>query len=86
MNQSLIFSDSLQWNAEWSSVHFVAQQQGMTIDCYISRTALQALSGEKVHQAQQAMVLFEQFRFDIEDKAEKLIEQEAFDELGRLFI
>lgn len=86
MNQSVIFSDSCQWDAERSAIHFVAQQQGMTIDCYISLAVLQTLSGTEGGQPQQAIDLFEQFRFDIEDTAQELIDQEAVDEQGCLVI
>ncbi|QYJ86102.1 DUF1488 domain-containing protein [Shewanella mesophila] len=86
MNQSVIFGDSCQWDTDRSSVHFVAQQQGMTIDCYINLAALLALSGLEEAQPQQVIALFEQFRFDIEDRAQELIDQEAVDEQGCLVI
>ena len=86
MNQSVIFSDSCQWSAERSSVHFVAQQQGVTINCYIDLAVLRALSGTDVAQPLRAIEVFEQFRFDIEDKAQELIEREAVDEQGCLVV
>lgn len=83
MNQSIIFSDDATWDDELASIQFTGQQQGMTILCYISLNELSQLSQEVVEQ-QQAKSVFEQYRFDIEDLAEELIEQEAFDEKGRI--
>lgn len=86
MNQSVIFTDTTNWAAGLASVHFTAQQQGMNINCYISLTSLSELSGQVIEKPASALVVFEQYRFDIEDKAEALIEIEAFDEQGRIFI
>lgn len=84
MNQSIIFTEQLTWDAQQNAIHFTAQQQGMLIDCYISQKVLEHLAAEKINNSEQALSLFEQFRFDIEEQAEKLIEQEAFDVQGHI--
>ncbi len=84
MNQNIIFSDDMTWDDELASIQFTGQQQGMTIRCYIGLDALSQLSQEMVSDQQHAISMFEQYRFDIEELAEELIEQEAFDEQGRI--
>ena len=87
MNQSILFPDLQQWNSESQSMVFVAQSQGMNICCYISAIKLSKLAGLEVSSItneQQAVLIFEQCRFDIEDLAEELIEAEDFDELGHI--
>ncbi|ABO25592.1 DUF1488 domain-containing protein [Shewanella loihica] len=84
MNQSIIFTEQLTWDVQLSAIHFTAQQQGMVIDCYIGQKVLEHLAAEKINNSEQALSLFEQFRFDIEEQAEKLIEQEAFDVQGHI--
>ncbi|MCE9680556.1 DUF1488 domain-containing protein [Shewanella sp. AS1] len=86
MNQGVIFTEMLEWDANVSAIHFSAQQQGVLIDCYINKQVLEHLMAEKINSGEQAMQIFEQFRFDIEDQAEKLIEQEAFDVQGHILV
>ncbi len=82
MNQSIIFTEHLSWEPSLNAIHFTAQQQGVVIDCYIGQKVLEHLAAEKINNSEQAIMLFEQYRFDIEEQAEKLIEQESFDVQG----
>jgi hypothetical protein len=84
VNQSILFTDLQHWDEASSSVCFVAQYQGVNIDCYISMAKLVAMADEPASSAQEALALFDAQRFDIEDEAEALIEAEAFDELGAI--
>ncbi|GGP48909.1 transcriptional regulator [Shewanella algicola] len=80
MNQSVIFGDQLFVGAD--NVRFVAQQQGVNINCYVSFATISALCQSQVVSQHNAASLFEQCRFDLEDKAEELISQEAFTDNG----
>ena len=91
MNQSIIFPDLQDWQHASQSVVFPAQQQGANIECRISLAKLVALSGTNLaatdlNIATQVLAVFEDYRFDIEEMVEALIEQELFDELGRVII
>jgi hypothetical protein len=83
MNQSVIFTDQVY--LETNQVKFVAQQQGMNINCYASFLAISELC-DKVVSGSNAVCLFEQCRFDLEDQAEALIEQEAFSDSGDIIL
>jgi hypothetical protein len=84
MNQSVIFTDQV--FIEVDKVRFIAQQQGMHINCYVSFSAISELCDKQVVSEGNAMCLFEQCRFDIEDQAEALIEQEAFNDSGDIVL
>lgn len=90
MNQSIIFSDNEYYNDQLQQVEFQAQCQGHLIRCIISWEALKKLSEQsntliKANQ-QLALMLFDSARFDIEDLAEALINQQAFNEHGEILI
>lgn len=84
MNQSVIFSDQLFIEAD--KVRFVAQQQGVNINCYASFSAISMLCEQQEVNPSNVVNLFERCRFDLEDKAEALIEQEAFNDKGDIEI
>jgi hypothetical protein len=84
MNQSVIFTDQLY--VETNSVKFIAQQQGMNISCFAGFTLISQLCDNHLVNATNAASLFEQCRFDLEDKAEMLIEQETFNESGEIIL
>ncbi|UCX03085.1 DUF1488 family protein [Shewanella glacialimarina] len=84
MNQSVIFTDQLYM--ETNQVRFIAQQQGMHINCFASFAVISALCDHQVVNEHNAVHLFEQCRFDLEDKAEALIEQEAFSDSGDILL
>lgn len=86
MNQSILFSDQLTWNEEASMVEFHAQQAGMLIICLVSLDKLGKLNSSGEVSKENAFQQFEAARFDIEEIAESLVEDEAFDEQGRIII
>ncbi|MGR5096513.1 DUF1488 domain-containing protein [Vibrio maritimus] len=86
MNQSILFSDQLTWNEETGMVEFHAQQAGMLIICLVSLDKLGKLNNSNEVSKENAFEQFEVARFDIEEIAESLVEDEAFDEQGRVII
>jgi len=86
MNQSILFSDQLTWNEEAGMVEFHAQQAGMLIICLVSLDMLGKLNNSSEVSKENAFEQFEAARFDIEEIAESLVEDEAFDEQGRIII
>ncbi|GAL27384.1 hypothetical protein JCM19239_6697 [Vibrio variabilis] len=86
MNQSILFSDQLTWNEEAGMVEFHAQQAGMLIICLVSLDKLSKLNNSSEVSKENAFEQFEEARFDIEEIAESLVEDEAFDEQGRIII
>ncbi|MGJ8582166.1 MAG: DUF1488 domain-containing protein [Psychromonas sp.] len=90
MNQSIIFSDNEYYNLGLEQVEFQAQCQGRLIRCAIHWSILIKLSEENIPPAQAnekaALAFFETARFDIEDLAETLINQQAFNDDGNIII
>ncbi|WP_394497579.1 DUF1488 domain-containing protein [Shewanella sp. ENK2] len=84
MNQSILFTDIVDWHDAQQKLSFVAQVQGMNVTCMIKAETIEKLAAIKIENSQQALAAFEQIRFDIEDLAEELIESEAFDEQGMI--
>ncbi|MCG7491316.1 DUF1488 domain-containing protein [Vibrio sp. Of14-4] len=86
MNQSILFSDMQTWNEAKQVVLFPAQCCGALIQCQISKKALEKMSGCLLNDEQHILTVFSQFRFEIEELAEALIEDEAFDQTGMIEI
>ncbi len=86
MNQSILFPDLQSWDESLQSVNFPAQQSGALIECYVTKQKLIKVSGTEIESQQQAIEAFIASRFDLEEIAEELIEDEAFDEEGRIVI
>ncbi|CAM3136130.1 DUF1488 domain-containing protein [Vibrio mytili] len=86
MNQSILFPDIQSWDESSQSVNFPAQQSGALIECYVTKQKLTKMSGLSVECEQQAIEAFIAFRFDLEEMAEELIEDEAFNEEGYIMI
>ncbi|WP_418641814.1 DUF1488 domain-containing protein [Vibrio chaetopteri] len=86
MNQSILFSDQLEWNQELGVVEFHAQQAGVLIVCLVGLEILARLNDLNVVTKELAFECFEAVRFDLEEIAESLIEDEAFDEQGRVIV
>jgi hypothetical protein len=84
MNQSVIFSDTLTLAKQ--GIFFTAQQQGQTITCYISCDNLARLAGKLSIAMEEIESLFEEYRFDIEEWAETLINNEAFNEQDEIHL
>ena len=91
MNQSILFPDLQDWDSGSQIVVFPAQVQGANVECRISlqRLALlssEALTAETCDIEAKALAVFDEYRFDIEEEVEMLIEQESFDEQGRVVL
>ncbi|MDN2664772.1 DUF1488 domain-containing protein [Psychromonas sp. 14N.309.X.WAT.B.A12] len=88
MNQNILFSDNEYYNHDLQQVEFHAQCQGRLIHCVISWITLNALDQPNTPPAtaneRAALALFEAARFDIEDLAEALINQQAFNDNGSI--
>ncbi|MCL1068073.1 DUF1488 domain-containing protein [Shewanella olleyana] len=86
MNQSIIFTDIVEWNEATKTLSLIAQVQGMNVTCLITSARLERLASLTIQNEQEALTAFEQVRFDIEDIAEALIESESFDEQGYIHV
>ncbi|WP_136487773.1 DUF1488 domain-containing protein [Vibrio sp. H11] len=84
MNQSILFPDIQRWDEVLQAVVFPAQQSGALIECVVPLTELSRLSGRVVEGSQQALDTFAEWRFDLEESAEALIEDEAFNQYGQI--
>lgn len=86
MNQSILFPDLQHWDESKQAVVFFAQQNGALIECLVARQVLQELSGEALAESQHVMTVFSEWRFDLEELAEQVIEDEMFNSLGQIEI
>ena len=93
MNQAIIFSDNEQYNTISQQVEFQAQNKGVLISCVISLSHLQQLneqaeitSEQRINIETTALTLFDNPRFDIEDLAEEMINQQTFSEDGKIYL
>ncbi len=86
MNQSILFPDIQSWDESSQSVNFPAQQSGALIECYVTKQKLAKMNGSDIEGEQQAIEAFIACRFDLEEIAEELIEDEAFNEEGHIVI
>ncbi len=84
MNQSILFPEMQTWDSESQRVTFPAQQSGALIECSITKEELEKLSGATIFSEQQALDVFIQNRFDIEELAEEQIDEEQYNELGQI--
>ncbi|MEZ8692621.1 DUF1488 domain-containing protein [Vibrio splendidus] len=86
MNQSILFPDIQGWDEDNQSITFPAQQSGALIECVMSIEELSRLAGKEIKEGDQALTLFAELRFDIEELAEELIEEEEYDSSNRIQI
>lgn len=84
MNQSILFPDLQSWDEQHKEMTFPAQLAGALIECVVTQAELEKLSGQTINNAQQALDLFVQYRFDLEELAEQLIEDEEFNADGKV--
>lgn len=84
MNQSILFPDSERWNEEQQCIVFPAQQSGMLIECLVSLEKLSTISGQALRSGDEALQQFRALRFDLEELAEELIEDEQFNPKGQV--
>ncbi|HDT5886452.1 MULTISPECIES: DUF1488 family protein [Aeromonas] len=86
MNQGILFPELADWQPHEQRIHFPAQQMGALVDCYISRRRLEKMTGLSLAREEDILRAFESVRFDIEDMAEKLIEEQEFAEDGAIYL
>lgn len=86
MNQAILFPDVHEWDGELKAVKFPALQSGSLIDCTISLHRLIVLSGRDDINEKEVLNVFSEYRFDIEDIAEEMIEDEMFNDLDQIEI
>ena len=82
MNQSILFTEDQKWHEQLESIEFHAQVMGALVTCHVSKESMARITGSVVMDAEQALQLFSQYRFDFEELAESLIEDECFDDRG----
>ncbi|WP_028864940.1 DUF1488 domain-containing protein [Psychromonas aquimarina] len=86
MNQSILFPELQSYCELTEHIEFPAQTNGQLIYCVLGRDKLHQISQEQSENEAQLLALFEQYRFDIEELAEQLIENEQFAEDGKIYI
>ncbi|MCG7499242.1 DUF1488 domain-containing protein [Vibrio sp. Of7-15] len=86
MNQNILFPDDQTWDVEREVICFPAQQAGSLIQCVVDKEWLEKVSGSVIDDSAQALEAFSQCRFDAEDEAEALIEDESFNSSGEIEI
>lgn len=84
MNQSILFADIQTWDEQLQAVRFPAQNSGALIECLIRVEELEKLVGTNIADQQQALKVFSDSRFEIEELAEELIEDEEFNSQGEI--
>ncbi|SDK24580.1 Protein of unknown function [Ferrimonas sediminum] len=86
MNQQILFNDqlSVNWPQQW--IEFTAMVAGQRVGCFIALPTLAHLSDTDIGNEEQAIQAFERLRFDLEEEAETLIEEENFDAQGRIWL
>ncbi|MCP4955760.1 DUF1488 domain-containing protein [Photobacterium aquimaris] len=86
MNQDILFSDIQSWDAVRQAVNFPAQQGGALIICWVTLDWLQQHSGKSLSTSDEIIATFIEYRFDIEDIAEAMIDNEDFNDNGDIVI
>ncbi|PSU29537.1 DUF1488 domain-containing protein [Photobacterium lutimaris] len=86
MNQDILFADMQTWDSERQAVNFPAQQGGALIHCWVSLAWLEKEYGQILANEAAVLAVFAQHRFDLEDIAETLIEDEEFNVDGDIDI
>jgi hypothetical protein len=78
MNQAIQFIDRLEFREPIHQLVFFSQVSGMLVECVIAVSTL-GLKDES-----QATTYFEKYRFDYEERAEQLIEDENYNSAGQI--
>ncbi|OAN12615.1 transcriptional regulator [Photobacterium jeanii] len=86
MNQDILFADLQTWTPERQAVMFPAQQAGALIQCWVSLARLQQSAAQPLSSEAEILAAFAAQRFDLEEIAETLIEDEDFDVNGDIQI
>ncbi|BDF95932.1 MULTISPECIES: DUF1488 family protein [Pseudoalteromonas] len=80
MNQAIQFIDRIEFNEQTQLLTFFAQVSGLMVECIIDTHSL-AISDNAA-----AKLYFESLRFDYEELAEQLIEDEEYNSAGQIEI
>ncbi|MCW8331445.1 DUF1488 domain-containing protein [Photobacterium sp. SDRW27] len=86
MNQDILFADIQLWDDQRQAVNFPAQQAGALITCWVSLSWLQKRSEQTLIEEADILAAFSANRFDLEELAEAMIEEEAFNSEGDIEI
>ncbi|MBG9996800.1 DUF1488 domain-containing protein [Pseudoalteromonas sp. NZS127_1] len=78
MNQAIQFIDRLEFREPDHQLVFFAQVSGMLVECVIEVNKL------KLTDESHATEYFEKYRFDYEERAEELIEEESYNSAGQI--
>ncbi|ATC92884.1 DUF1488 domain-containing protein [Pseudoalteromonas tunicata] len=80
MNQAVLFNDDVSFDAQLQQLTFSAMANGQLIQCVIE------LTNFKLANKNEALVYFQLYKFDYEELAEQLIEDEEYDDNGLIVI
>ncbi|KDM91429.1 DUF1488 domain-containing protein [Photobacterium galatheae] len=86
MNQDILFADIQTWDSGRQAVCFPAQQAGALIRCWVSLIWLEKQAGEVLTDEAAILTAFTSYRFDLEELAESMIEDEDFNQDGEVMI
>lgn len=86
MNQDILFADIQLWDSEKQAVNFPAQQAGALITCWVSLAWLQQKTEQPLVDEADIIATFSANRFDLEELAEEMIEDEDFNSNGDIEI
>ena len=86
MNQDILFADIQLWDSEKQAVNFPAQQAGALITCWVSLSWLQKKTAQPLVEEADILSVFAANRFDLEELAETMIEDEEFNQGGDIEI
>ncbi len=86
MNQDILFADIQLWDNQKQAVNFPAQQAGALITCWVSLSWLQKKVEQPLNEEADILATFVANRFDLEELAEVMIEEEEFNSVGDIDI
>ena len=84
MNQAIHFPDREEWRTDVSAVVFPAMVHGMQLTCAISGEMLASRFGGDT--PEQWLEIFQQHRWDLEEEAEGLIQDQQEDAQGWVWL
>lgn len=84
MNQAIQFPDREEWRTDVSAVVFPAMVYGMQLTCAISGEMLASRFGGDT--PEQWLEIFQQHRWDLEEEAEGLIQDQQEDAQGWVWL
>ncbi|WP_437889921.1 DUF1488 domain-containing protein [Phytobacter sp. V91] len=84
MNQAIQFPDREEWSDSEQALCFPAMVNGILLTCMISGETLALRFGGD--SPAQWLTSFQQCRWDLEDEAEQLIQQQQEDAQGRVWL